>query len=34
MFVISPEGVVTHVLRKAKPAEHDAQVFAALTRLP
>jgi peroxiredoxin Q/BCP len=29
-FVISPEGTVTHVFRKVKPAEHDAKVLAAL----
>ena len=29
-FVISPEGAVTHVFRKVKPAEHDALVLAAL----
>jgi peroxiredoxin Q/BCP len=30
-FVISPEGVVTHVFRNVKPAEHDNQVLAALS---
>ncbi len=29
-FVISPAGVVTHVFRKVKPAEHDALVLDAL----
>ncbi len=29
-FVIGPDGVVTHVFRKVKPAEHDAKVLAAL----
>jgi peroxiredoxin Q/BCP len=29
-FVISPEGAVTHVFRKVKPAEHDTKVLAAL----
>jgi peroxiredoxin Q/BCP len=29
-FVIDPEGAVKAVLRKVKPAEHDAQVLAAL----
>jgi peroxiredoxin Q/BCP len=29
-FVIDPEGRVTHVFRKVKPAEHDALVLAAL----
>jgi peroxiredoxin Q/BCP len=29
-FVISPQGVVTHVFRKVKPAEHDALVLGAL----
>jgi peroxiredoxin Q/BCP len=29
-FVISPDGVVTHVFRKVKPAEHDALVLGAL----
>jgi thioredoxin-dependent peroxiredoxin len=29
-FVISPDGVITHVFRKVKPAEHDAKVLAAL----
>ena len=29
-FVIGPDGVITHVFRKIKPAEHDAQVLAAL----
>ena len=28
--VIDPEGKVTHVFRKVKPAEHDAKVLAAL----
>jgi peroxiredoxin Q/BCP len=29
-FVIGPDGVVTHVLRKVKPAEHDRLVLDAL----
>jgi thioredoxin-dependent peroxiredoxin len=29
-FVIDSEGRVSAVLRKVKPAEHDAQVLAAL----
>lgn len=29
-FVIGPEGRVAHVLRKVKPAEHDALVLKAL----
>ena len=29
-FVIDPDGVVKAVFRKVKPAEHDAQVLAAL----
>ena len=29
-FVIGPDGVVTHVFRKVKPAEHDALVLGAL----
>jgi len=29
-FVISPEGVVTEVFRKVKPAEHDELVLGAL----
>ena len=29
-FVIGPDGVVREVLRKVKPAEHDALVLAAL----
>lgn len=29
-FVIGPDGVVTHVFRKVKPAEHDAMLLAAL----
>jgi thioredoxin-dependent peroxiredoxin len=29
-FVIGPDGVITHVFRKVKPAEHDEQVLAAL----
>jgi thioredoxin-dependent peroxiredoxin len=31
-FVISPEGKVDRVLRKVKPAEHDALVLSALGR--
>ncbi len=30
-FVIGPDGVITHVFRKVKPAEHDEQVLAALS---
>jgi peroxiredoxin Q/BCP len=30
-FVIGPDGVVTHVFRKVKPAEHDGLVLAALS---
>jgi peroxiredoxin len=29
-FVIGPDGVITHVFRKVKPAEHDDRVLAAL----
>lgn len=29
-FVIGPDGVITHVFRKVKPAEHDELVLAAL----
>jgi peroxiredoxin Q/BCP len=29
-FVIGPEGVISHVLRKVKPAEHDRLVLDAL----
>jgi peroxiredoxin Q/BCP len=29
-FVIGPDGKVTHVFRKVKPAEHDSKVLAAL----
>jgi thioredoxin-dependent peroxiredoxin len=29
-FVIGPDGVITHVFRKVKPAEHDEKVLAAL----
>jgi peroxiredoxin Q/BCP len=29
-FVIGPDGVITDVFRKVKPAEHDAKVLAAL----
>jgi peroxiredoxin Q/BCP len=29
-FVIGPDGVITHVFRKVKPAEHDEKVIAAL----
>ena len=32
-FVVGPDGKVAEVLRKVKPAEHDARVLAALTRL-
>ena len=31
-FVISPEGVITHVFRKVKPAEHDLLVLSARSR--
>jgi peroxiredoxin Q/BCP len=30
-FVIGSDGVITHVFRKVKPAEHDAKVLAALS---
>jgi len=30
-FVIGPDGVITHVFRKVKPAEHDARVLASLS---
>ena len=30
-FVIGPDGNVTHVFRKVKPAEHDDLVLGALT---
>jgi thioredoxin-dependent peroxiredoxin len=29
-FIIDPDGKVAEVLRKVKPAEHDALVLAAL----
>jgi peroxiredoxin Q/BCP len=29
-FVIAPDGVITHVFRKVKPAEHDELVLGAL----
>jgi thioredoxin-dependent peroxiredoxin len=29
-FLISPEGQLTHIFRKVKPAEHAAEVLAAL----
>jgi peroxiredoxin Q/BCP len=29
-FVIDPQGKITHVFRKVKPAEHDQKVLAAL----
>ena len=29
-FVIGPDGTVTHVFRKVKPAEHDQLVLRAL----
>jgi thioredoxin-dependent peroxiredoxin len=29
-FVIDPDGVITHVFRKVKPAEHDSLALAAL----
>jgi peroxiredoxin Q/BCP len=31
-FVIGPDGVLTNVLRKVKPAEHDELVLGALDR--
>ena len=31
-FVIDPDGKVAEVLRKVKPAEHDALVLAALEK--
>jgi peroxiredoxin Q/BCP len=30
-FVIGPDGVITEILRKVKPAEHDDLVLAALS---
>ncbi len=30
-FVIDADGIVTHVFRKVKPAEHDQKVLAALS---
>jgi peroxiredoxin Q/BCP len=30
-FVIGPDGVVTHVFRRVKPAEHDSLVLGALS---
>ena len=30
-FVIGPDGVITHIFRKVKPAEHDEKVLAALS---
>ncbi len=32
-FVVGPDGKVAEVLRKVKPAEHDARVLAALSQL-
>jgi peroxiredoxin Q/BCP len=32
-FIIGPDGKVAEVLRKVKPAEHDARVLAALEQL-
>jgi thioredoxin-dependent peroxiredoxin len=32
-FIIDPAGKVAEVLRKVKPAEHDAQVLAALSAI-
>jgi peroxiredoxin Q/BCP len=29
-FVVGPDGVITHVFRQVKPAEHDDKVLAAL----
>jgi len=33
-FVIGPDGVVTRVFRRVKPAQHDEQVLGALTANP
>jgi peroxiredoxin Q/BCP len=30
-FLIDADGKISHIFRKVKPAEHDAQVLAALT---
>jgi peroxiredoxin Q/BCP len=32
-FIVGPDGKVAEVLRKVKPAEHDARVLAALGKL-
>jgi peroxiredoxin Q/BCP len=32
-FIIAPDGRAAEVLRKVKPAEHDALVLAALEQL-
>ena len=32
-FIVAPDGKVAEVLRKVKPAEHDARVLAALEEL-
>jgi peroxiredoxin Q/BCP len=32
-FIVGPDGKVAEVLRKVKPAEHDARVLAALEEL-
>jgi thioredoxin-dependent peroxiredoxin len=29
-FIIGPDGVITHVFRMVKPAEHDERVLSAL----
>jgi peroxiredoxin Q/BCP len=31
-FVIGPDGVITHALRRVKPAEHDELVLSALSQ--
>ena len=31
-YVLGPDGVITDVFRKVKPAEHDAKVLGALRR--
>ncbi len=33
-FVIGPDGVITNVFRKVKPAEHDSLVLGALAEAP
>ncbi len=32
-FIVGPDGGVAEVLRKVKPAEHDARVLAALAEV-